>query len=77
MNTSTPAGHALTLDLLQMIAGGRYRYAEVQETWRTNCPRLSIWEDACIAGLIECESGSSGIVRPSAAGAALLREHGR
>lgn len=74
---SATAARALTLDLLQMIAGGRLRYAEAHEAWRTTCPRLSIWEDACIAGLIECESGSSGIVRPSPAGLALLREHAR
>jgi len=77
MSTVSPqASRALTLDLLQFIATGTHRYAEAQETWRTSCPRLSIWEDACIEGLIECEAGSSGIVRPSAKGLALLRTYG-
>lgn len=27
-------------------------YADVMEEWRSSCPRLSVWEDASIAGLV-------------------------
>ena len=27
------------------------------EAWRTSCPRLSVWEDALLAGLV-CVRGS-------------------
>jgi hypothetical protein len=29
------------------------------DAWRTSCPRLTIWEDALIDGLIQIESGGS------------------
>ena len=67
------AVHPLTLQLLESIAGEPRPYAQVQEAWRTSCPRLSIWEDACIDGLIDCDAGTAGLVRPSAKGLALLR----
>ena len=37
---------ALVLDLLRWLAAGPRPYAEVMEAWRTNCPRLAVWEDA-------------------------------
>jgi hypothetical protein len=69
------AADSLTLQLLESLAARPRPYAEAQETWRTSCPRLSIWEDACMDGLIACDSGTSGLVRPSAKGLALLRDH--
>jgi len=36
------------------------------ETWCTSCPRLSIWEDACIDGLIEHEPGTGKVILSSA-----------
>ena len=38
---------ALTLQMLDWIADGTYSYAEVLDVWRSSCPRLTIWEDAC------------------------------
>jgi hypothetical protein len=38
--------------MLEWIAVQPRDYAEVMETWRTSCPRLSIWEDASIEGLV-------------------------
>jgi hypothetical protein len=64
---------ALTLQLLEWISERPRTYAEVLETWRTTCPRLSIWEDACIDGLVDCDSQSR-IVSVSAKGRALLQE---
>ena len=54
--------HALTLQLLEWISDRPRRYVDVVDAWRTTCPRLSIWEDACIDGLIDCEAGPDHIV---------------
>jgi hypothetical protein len=63
---------ALTLQLLEWISSRPRTYAEVLEAWRTTCPRLSIWEDACIDGLIAFDPDGERIVTPSAKGRALL-----
>jgi len=44
----------------------------VIDAWRTSCPRLSIWEDACIDGLVHYEPDGDRIVRLSPKGEALL-----
>jgi hypothetical protein len=62
---------ALTRQMLEWIAARPRERAEVMETWRTSCPRLSIWEDACINGLIDYEPGTGKIIL-SAAGKQLL-----
>jgi len=43
---------------LDWIAGQRRTYAQAMDTWKTSCPRLSVWEDAIAGGLIELEPGS-------------------
>lgn len=44
---------ALVLDLVEWIAAGPRAYTDVLEAWRTSCPRLTIWEDAVDAGLVQ------------------------
>lgn len=63
---------ALTVQMLEWIAAAPKTYVEVLEVWRTSCPRLSIWEDACIDGLVDCPGGRDGIVTVTAKGRALL-----
>lgn len=58
----TIATQALTRQMLEWIAARPRDYAEIMETWRTSCPRLSIWEDACIDGLIDHEPGTGKII---------------
>jgi hypothetical protein len=44
-----------SLIMLQFLAwiGDRPRtYAQTMEAWRSTCPRLSVWEDAVLAGLV-------------------------
>jgi hypothetical protein len=43
----------LTLDFLAWLRAAPRSYAEVMDVWRTSCPRLTIWEDAVDAGLVE------------------------
>ena len=53
------AGDALTRQLLDWIGPEPRGYVETMEAWRTSCPRLTIWEDALSAGLIQRLPGSS------------------
>ena len=69
MNATT----ALMRQMLEWIAARPRDYAEVMEAWRTSCPRMSIWEDASLSGLIDYETGS-GKVTLSAAGRAFLSQ---
>jgi hypothetical protein len=35
-------------------------YDETMDAWRTSCPRLSLWEDATIGGLVELVRDDAG-----------------
>ena len=45
----------LTRDLLEWIVRAPRAYADVTETWRSTCPRFTVWEDALEAGLVRLE----------------------
>jgi hypothetical protein len=52
----------VSLIMLQFLAWVAIRsrtYAEAMDAWRTSCPRLSVWEDAQIEGLIQFEGEPS------------------
>ena len=59
----------LMLDLVAFVAGGPRPYADVLDAWRTNCPRLTVWEDAVEAGLVTLQDG---MVQATPAGRAAL-----
>jgi len=63
---------ALTLQFLAWIGEGPRPYAEVMEAWRTNCPKLSVWEDALLDGLVRIGAGNA--VRLTPQGRARLAE---
>jgi uncharacterized membrane protein YfcA len=46
----------LVLDFVEWIAREPRFYAEVVATWRTSCPRLTIWEDAADHGYVTRET---------------------
>jgi len=62
----------LTLQMLEWIAQTPHPYSEVMEVWRSSCPRMSIWEDACASGLVDCEQSQARIVSVTAKGRQLL-----
>ena len=68
----------LVLDLVEWIAREPRLYAEVIETWRTSCPRLTIWEDAVDRGYVAREqvAGTGVRVAITAGGEKFLRENG-
>jgi hypothetical protein len=41
------------LELLAWVAERPRTYAEAMDAWRSHCPRLTAWEDALLAGLIQ------------------------
>jgi hypothetical protein len=75
----TESTDPLVLDLVEWIARQPQLYAEVIETWRTSCPRLTVWEDAVDRGFVsrEAMAGSGVRVAVTADGARFLRAHGR
>jgi len=50
---TTMASDALTRQLLDWIGQESRNYVETMEAPRTSCPRLTVWEDAMSAGLIQ------------------------
>jgi len=69
----------LVLDFVEWIAREPRLYSEVIATWRTSCPRLTIWEDAADAGYVTRENvaGLGVIVTVTEAGEKWLRANGR
>ena len=43
---------ASMLEFLRWVDAAPRSYAETMDAWRTSCPRLSVWEDASIAGYV-------------------------
>ena len=52
----TETADPLVLDFVEWIAREPRVYAEVVATWRTSCPRLTIWEDAADRGYVAREA---------------------
>jgi hypothetical protein len=69
----------LILDLVEWVAKAPRAYAEVMETWRTSCPRLTVWEDAVDRGYLarERSEGSDLNVVVTREGRRFLAENGR
>ena len=69
--------HLATLNLLRWVEAAPRGYAETMEAWRSSCPRLSVWEDALLEGLVEVAPGVGGMsgarVRLTDAGLSRLR----
>jgi len=75
----TEAADPLVLDFVEWVAREPRVYAEVVATWRTSCPRLTIWEDAADRGYVarQAIAGRGLFVMVTENGERLLRQHGR
>ena len=75
----TDLADPLVLDFVEWVAREPRPYAEVLATWRTSCPRLTIWEDAADHGYVarEAIAGLGTVVTVTEDGERLLRQHGR
>ena len=48
---------APTLELLDWVSTRPRTYSETMEVWQSHCPRLLVWEDTLLAGLLRVERG--------------------
>jgi hypothetical protein len=64
----------IMIQFLAWVADRPRNYAQTMEAWRSSCPRLSVWEDAIIEGLVCIESNASRTVRLTKRGAAVLEQ---
>ena len=74
------AAGMLRVQFLAWVSGAPRTYSEAMEAWQSSCPRLTIWEDAIIDGLVRIERGGDGSrgqqrVTLTARGKALLNGH--
>jgi hypothetical protein len=67
---------ALILQFLTWVGFQRPTYAEVLDAWQSSCPRLSVWEDVQIAGLVMFDGTRARHVLLTEAGRAHLRSGG-
>jgi hypothetical protein len=69
----------LVLDFVEWIAREPRVYSEVILTWKTSCPRLTIFEDATDLGYVtrEAVAGSGVVVSVTEVGENFLRANGR
>jgi hypothetical protein len=66
----------LIFDLVEWIAQAPRTHADVMNTWRTSCPRLTVWEDAVDRGLVARKSSADGaMVEVTAQGREFLGGH--
>jgi hypothetical protein len=49
----------LMLQFLNWVSSQPRTYAEAMDAWRSSCPRLTVWEDALLGGLIQVASGGT------------------
>lgn len=65
----------LIADFVAWLAVEPRAYADALEAWRTNCPRLTVWEEAHERGLVVRGRGADGraLVVPTAAGLGFMR----
>jgi hypothetical protein len=49
---------APTLELLDWVSTRPRTYSETMEAWKSHCPRLLVWEDALLAGLVRVQRGN-------------------
>jgi len=67
----------LILDLVEWVERQERTYRETMDAWRTSCPRLPVWEDACDRGFVEGRTAVNAgvVVRATPAGLAFLKEN--
>ena len=70
---SEPAS-LIMLQFLAWVADRPRTYPETMEAWHSTCPRLSVWEDAIIDGLVRLDNNGTRAVRLTPRGRAVLQE---
>ncbi|CAD5297621.1 conserved hypothetical protein [Bosea sp. 62] len=68
------ADDPLILDLVEWVAREERSHADLMESWRTSCPRLTVWEDAVEHGYLARQGR---LITVTAKGRELLGTSGR
>ena len=66
------AADLLMGQFLDWVGSGCRSHADVLATWQSSCPRLSIWEDAMIDGLVRFAGDANRTVVLTQRGQAML-----
>lgn len=48
----------IMMQFLSWVEDRPRTYPQTMEAWRSSCPRLSVWEDAIIDGLVRVDNGN-------------------
>ncbi len=64
----------IMIQFLAWVADRPRTYAQAMEAWRSTCPRLSVWEDAIIEGLVRIENGADRAVTLTPRGCGVLEK---
>src|SRR5271170_3328890 len=70
--TSLESTSLIMVQFLTWVADRPRNYAETMGAWRTTCPRLSVWEDAIIDGLVRIINDANRAVSLTPRGRAVL-----
>jgi hypothetical protein len=70
---SEPAS-LIMLQFLAWVADRPRSYRDTMEAWHSTCPRLSVWEDAIIEGLVRLENDAGRAVRLTSRGSRILEK---
>jgi hypothetical protein len=62
------------IQFLTWVADRPRTYLQTMEAWRSTCPRLSVWEDAIINGLVRLDNGTDRAVELTRRGRTILKK---
>jgi hypothetical protein len=69
---TSPSPSLIMVQFLVWVADRPRSYAQAMEAWRSTCPRLSVWEDAIIDGLVRIQNDPQRMVDLTERGRAVL-----
>jgi len=64
----------IMVQFLSWVADRPRDYSATMEAWHSTCPRLSVWEDAIIDGLVVLDNGAGRAVKLTSKGRAALEK---
>jgi hypothetical protein len=64
----------IMLQFLAWVADRPRNYRDTMEAWHSTCPRLSVWEDAIIEGLVRLENNADRAVKLTSRGSEILEK---
>ena len=64
----------IMVQFLAWVADRPRDYRQTMDAWHSTCPRLSVWEDAIIDGLVRLENDAGRAVTLTQRGAEILEQ---